>query len=216
MPLADILQTDALGLTLQRLIRQYGPKTILEIGSSDGSGSSTIIANAIKGTGSYLFCIEAVDSRFLELKRRMSLYNNVTCYNVSSVAVDGMVDEGYVRDFIKQHRRMNIAKLYPVSLVMEWYQETIDIINSKQIKNGIEHIKQDIEVEYFDMAFIDGSPFTGMAELDEVYGSDIIVMDDTMDIKCYDPMMRLLSDTNYTLINRDDRYRNGYAVFKKN
>lgn len=215
MPLADILQTDTLGVMLVKLIKEFKPKTIIEIGSSDGSGSSTIIAGAIKGTKSQLYCIEAVPSRFLELKRRMSLFENVTCYNVSSVDSSGMMEELYAKHFVRRHRNMNVSKLYPIKLVMEWYKETVAIINSMEIKNGIEYIKKENDIVNFDLAFIDGSPFTGMAELERVYGAKIIVMDDTMDIKCYDPMMNLLSDPNYTLLTRDDRYRNGFAVFKR-
>jgi len=213
--IADIVKTDPLGVILTSLVREYKPKNILEIGSSDGSGSSTIFAEAIKGSDSELFCIEIMDDRFLELKRRMSLYPNVKCYQVSSVGLDGVVDADYIRSFRDIHRgKLNIWKFYKMELVMSWYKEVTDQIPLTEIQEGIDFIKWDNKIDLFDMVFIDGSPFTGMAELDLVYGAKVIIMDDTMDIKCYDPMMRLLNDPNYELLSRNDNYRNGFVVFK--
>lgn len=215
MPIAEILTTDAMGIAITNLVKEFHPESILEIGSSDGSGSSTVFADAIKGTDSELYCMEVTDDRFAELERRMSIYPNVICYKVSSVDINGMVDEQYVHKFRDDHRHdLNIFKQYKMSLVMSWHKEVADHIRNADIKEGIRMIKHYNGIDVFDMVLIDGSPFTAMAELDEVYGAKVIIMDDTMDIKCYDPMQLLLSDPNYELIIRNDQYRNGFAAFK--
>ncbi len=216
MAKGEILKTDSMGVILTQLVNEYKPKTILEIGSSDGSGSSTVFADAIRGEDCKLFCIEIMDDRFASLKSVMSRYNNVKCYQVSSVGLSGIVSTQYVYKFREDHRRsFNIWKLYKMQLVMQWYKEVIDQIQLAQIKDGIDFIELDNDLDGFDMVLIDGSPFTAMAELEKVYGAKIIIMDDTMDIKCYDPMMKLINDPNYKLVFRDDKYRNGFAVFKK-
>lgn len=213
MPLADIFKDDVLGITIRKLVKQYKPKTVIEIGSSDGSGSTSIFADSIDDD-CRMFCIEAVKSRFDELLKRTAVYDNVHCYSVSSVGIDGVVDKDYIRQFVREHPNFNVSKHYPIKLVLSWFDETIAIVRSMATSEGIAMIKNVNGIETFDMAFIDGSPFTGMAELDEVYGSKIIIMDDTIDIKCYDPMMRLINDENYELLIRNDKYRNGFAVFK--
>lgn len=217
MPIPEILKTDAMGIAITELVNEFRPKTILEIGSSDGTGSSTVFADAIVGKPCELYCMEVTDDRYLALCRNMALYQNVACYQASSVGVDGMVDQDYVYKFRDAHRHdLQIFKLYKMSLVLSWHKEVIEHINNAKFKDGIDLIKQNHDVQLFDMVLIDGSPFTAMAELDKVYGAKVIIMDDTMDIKCYDPMMRLLSDPNYELIIRNDHYRNGFAAFKWN
>ena len=102
----------------------------------------------------------------------------------------------------------------PMKDIYLWYDNTVKQIPQMATPDGIAFIKLFHNIEVFDMVFIDGSPFTAMGELHEVYGSDIIVLDDTIDLKCWDVMQSLLGDTNYKLLSRNDGFRNGYAVFK--
>jgi hypothetical protein len=62
---------------------------------------------------------------------------------------------------------------------------------------------------------LDGCPFCGEADLDAVYGSRIIVLDDTNDIKNYTAFDRLAMDRTYQFEAGNVDLRNGYAVFRK-
>ncbi|MBW2169777.1 MAG: tetratricopeptide repeat protein, partial [Deltaproteobacteria bacterium] len=62
---------------------------------------------------------------------------------------------------------------------------------------------------------IDGSEFTGKAELDEVYGAKIIMLDDINGYKNYHNYQRLVADKTYELIAENWQVRNGYAAFRR-
>lgn len=209
--LADVLKKDALGLLITDLVHKYQPKTILEIGSSDGTGSTQVFADAM-GAECHLYCIEMFDQRFYKLQRNMAIHPNVHCYMCASV--DKIIKWDYVEKFRAVHPDFTMWKVMAEREIKKWHDNTMAQVPTMEIPNGIEHIKKENNITLFDMVFIDGSPFTAMAELEQVYGAGIIIMDDTMDLKCYDTMMVLLNDPNYEMIARDDSYRNGYAVFK--
>ncbi len=62
---------------------------------------------------------------------------------------------------------------------------------------------------------IDGSEFTGNAELEEVYGAEFILLDDTRTFKCHAAHRRLLHDPGYELISENPELRHGYSVFRR-
>lgn len=212
--LANVLSTDVLGVLLTELVGQYRPRTILEIGSSDGTGSTRVFAEAIEGSRTKLFCIEMEKDRYDSLVLNMRGYTNVWPYRCASVGVHGLMRREYIDEFRAAHPKFTMWQVMSKEEIYKWYDNSVLQIPAQEISEGISRIKYDHALEAFDMVFMDGSPFTGMAELELVHGSGIIIMDDTMDIKCYDTMMALLNDDTYELLFRDDKYRNGFAIFK--
>jgi hypothetical protein len=83
-------------------------------------------------------------------------------------------------------------------------------------QNGIELIKSERNIEHFDMVLIDGSEFTGKAELELTYGAKFILLDDIRAFKNYENYEKLLNDPSYELIEEQLFLRNGYAIFRKN
>jgi len=83
------------------------------------------------------------------------------------------------------------------------------------VQNGIQTIKEQYEINTFDLVLIDGSEFTGEAELNEVYGSKVIILDDANSYKNYTAHHRLINDENYELIRKNFSLRNGYSIFKR-
>lgn len=212
--LAQIVKGDKLALVIEKVIEAYNPIHVLEIGSSDGTGSTRVIADALKGKGANLYCIEMLDERVNALKVNTAHYGFVHCYNAASVGSYGLIEREEIEDFKNMHPEHELWRVMTMEEIYTWYDNTVKHIPEKKITDGITYIKNEHNIVDFDMVLIDGSPFTALEELHEVYGSDVIVLDDTMDLKCYDCLMMLLSDKKYTCIHRDDKYRNGYAVFK--
>ena len=70
-------------------------------------------------------------------------------------------------------------------------------------------------IEIFDAVLIDGSEFTGRAELDEIYGARFVLLDDTLTFKNWENARRLLADPAYRLVRADPATRNGFAVFER-
>jgi len=80
---------------------------------------------------------------------------------------------------------------------------------------GIEFIKSCNSIDKFDFVLIDGSEFTGEAELQYVWGAKVIAIDDVNAHKCFAAYVRLSKHYSYKLIAQDLNLRNGYAFFER-
>ena len=99
---------------------------------------------------------------------------------------------------------------------MNWLDQDIDYIKLSNVnQNGIEFIKEQNNIDFFDVVLIDGSEFTGEAEFQKIYGATYILLDDICAYKNFFNYKSLLKDKNYRLIGRDLKLRNGWAAFKK-
>jgi glycosyltransferase involved in cell wall biosynthesis len=201
---------------IQKLARTEDIKTVLEIGSSSGGGSTEAFVTGLRDNPNQpqLFCMEVSKPRFAELSKRYEYDKFVKCYNVSSVAIEEFPDPSEVIDFY--HNSKNNLKKFPLEMVLGWLQQDIEYVQNAGVSaNGIKQVKQDNHIEHFDLVLIDGSEFTGVSELKEVYGSKLILLDDTTTFKNYQNRQQLLADPNYILISENAYTRNGYSIFKK-
>lgn len=65
------------------------------------------------------------------------------------------------------------------------------------------------------MVLIDGSEFTGFAELQLIDGANFILLDDICTFKNWKSFRQLRSDSRYQLMVYQPALRNGFAVFRK-
>ncbi len=191
-------------------------KTILEIGASCGEGSTSAFVTGISQnpTKPKLFSIEISKVRFSYLETLYMNNTQVYVYNVSSVPLSDFPSKEEISIFYKKHR----TKLgqYPLEQILEWLDQDLSYIKSSNVdQNGIETIKMENKIDFFDLVLIDGSEFTGKAELDKVYGAKYILLDDILCFKNFYNYKKLLRDKNYRLIGSDLRLRNGWAAFEK-
>ncbi|MFK0730674.1 MAG: glycosyltransferase family 4 protein [Gloeotrichia echinulata HAB0833] len=211
------IKNDEFYAAIQRIAREENIKTVLEIGSSSGAGSTEAFVTGLRHNPHKptLFCMEVSKTRFAELKNRYKNDSFVKCYNISSVAVDKFPSDMEVLNFYNSTKTNLNA--YPLETVIGWLQQDIDYVkNSGVSEDGIKIIKQENNIDYFDLVLLDGSEFTGSLELDEVYGANFILLDDIITFKNYKNHKRLLADPNYVLIVENYCVRNGYSIFKKN
>jgi len=192
-------------------------KNILEIGSSCGEGSTSAFLRGISKNQSKprLYCVEVSKTRFEILQSSYQNHPQISVYNVSSVPL---------RDFPKKKDVVNFYKKYDSRLrnyalheVLQWLEQDIRYLTTSGVnQNGIETIKKENGISCFDIVLIDGSEFTGEAELKYVYGAKYILLDDILAFKNYFNYKKLLQDCNYKLIAEDLNLRNGWAAFEKN
>jgi hypothetical protein len=136
-------------------------------------------------------------------------------YNVSSVPLKDFPKKKAVANFYKNYDSR--LRNYPLHDVLQWLEQDIRYLTTSGVnQNGIETIKKLNGISYFDIVLIDGSEFTGEAELKYVYGAKYILLDDILAFKNYFNYKKLLQDCNYTLIASDLNLRNGWAAFEKN
>ncbi|HEY9624054.1 MAG TPA: glycosyltransferase family 1 protein [Crinalium sp.] len=201
---------------IQALVSRAEIKTVLEIGSSSGEGSTEAFVTGLRQNPGQpqLFCMEISRARFAELANRYQNDPFVNAYNISSVAVEGFASEQDVVQFYETvSSNLNV---YPLHQVLTWLRQDIDYLtNSEVAGDGIRTIKQQHQIDQFDVVLIDGSEFTGEAELREIYGARYILLDDINTYKNYNNHQTLLADPNYKLLHQNSNVRHGYSVFKK-
>lgn len=99
---------------------------------------------------------------------------------------------------------------------MGWLQQDLDYLTREGLSGyGIRDVRRREGIEGFDAVLIDGSEFTGTAELEEVYGARFLILDDTRTFKNYGNCRRLERDPAYRLLARSRWTRNGFAVFER-
>jgi len=214
-PIPPEIFNDELYNLLKEIASKSDVKHILEIGSSTGEGSTSAIVKGMRlnPNNPSLFCIELSKTRYRELKNRYLNEPNIQCLNASSVFINDFPSEQTVVEFY--HSINSALNNYPLDTVIGWLRQDRDYIITNNIEQGaIRLIKERYGIEHFDMVLIDGSEFTGEAELREVYGARYIVLDDIKGFKNYTNFKRLSKDNYYSLIHLNPDLRNGYAIFK--
>ena len=211
--IADI-KDDELYDAIQNIARNEPIRTLLEIGSFTGQGSTEAFVKGLLENPHqpHLFCIEAVDSLFAALDKRYWDYPQVHCYCASTVAAEDFPSPDTVRAFYENHPQA--LKQPSIEIILEWLEQDRNYIEAHDITpNIIPAIQQEYQINQFDVVLIDGSEFTGAIELEQVYGANIIILDDINTLKNYHGYHRLTADSDYVRMSYNPFLRNGYAIF---
>lgn len=188
--------------------------TVLEIGASSGDGSTEALARGIARNPAHpvLHTIEVSEARFANLAARWRRRADVRPYNVSSVDAAGFADEAEVRRFRRTVRSGLDA--WTEEVVLDWLAQDLAYLRDSGVPlDGIRRIKAENDIDDFGLVLIDGSEFTGRAELELVYGAAIIALDDIMTYKNWENHRRLLADPAYEIVAMNRYLRNGYSIF---
>jgi hypothetical protein len=207
---------DAFARLIEEVASTTGVHEILEIGSSAGDGSTAAwVRGALRNPVlPRLHCIEVSVERHAALAKRWSDQSFVHCYNVSSVPLDRFPSASDVEQFYRDIPSR--LRDFDLETVLGWLQQDVDYLRDHALSSaGIAEIKERHGIDTFDAVLIDGSEFTGRAELDELYGARFVLLDDTETFKNWANARRLESDGNYRLLHADPSVRNGFAVFER-
>jgi hypothetical protein len=214
--IAPEIKRDPFYEALVRVASDRRVRHILEIGSSSGEGSTEAFVKGalMQSSPPDLYCMEVSRIRYEALVRRYRRYPFVHCYNLSSVPLDCFPSP----DDVEQFYRTFDSKLRktPLPEVLRWLEQDKQYLRDHHAdRNGIQAIRESHGIETFDAVLIDGSEFTGRAELEETYGARFILLDDTETFKNWGTCRRLRDDLTYRLVEHRPEVRNGYAVFER-
>ena len=193
-----------------------GVREILEVGSSSGAGSTEAwVSGALRNPERpRVHCIEVSSVRYAALVERWREHEFVHCYHVSSVPLESFPDAAEVEAFYRGVRTK--LRRTPLETVLDWLRQDVEYVRSHGLsRHGIREIRERNGIDVFDAVLIDGSEFTGVAELEEVYGARFLLLDDTQTYKNYENARRLEADPRYRLTCANSRIRNGFAVFER-
>jgi hypothetical protein len=214
--IAPEIAGDRLSRHLERLAATAGVRTILDIGASSGEGSTAaLVAGALRNPDRpVIHCIEVSVARFEALERRYRDHDFVHCHNVSSVPLDRFPTEAEIDAF--RRRIWTRFRFIRRAEVMRWLRQDIEYVERHGLSaTGIRSIRERFSIDRFDLVVIDGSEFTGPAELDEVYGARFLALDDVRTYKNMDNTRRLDDDPAYRRVAFARRVRNGFAIYER-
>lgn len=201
---------------LRRIAATPGVRHVLEIGASSGAGSTeALVKGALENPVSpAIYCIEVSKVRFAALVDRYRSVPFVHCYNASSVPKECFPDEEELDRF--RRRVWTRFRFIRRKTVMGWLRQDLEYLERHGLSMaGIVAISAGHGIDRFDAVLIDGSEFTGPADLDEVYGARFLLLDDTRSYKNHDNHRRLARDAAYRLLDSSRWLRNGFAVFER-
>ena len=214
--IAPEVYRDEFSDAIRNLARSAGIDSVLEIGSSSGEGSTLAWVEGLRDNPRKprLYCMEVSKVRCAALEQRWGAEGFVECFLGSSVDLEQFPSEAEVTDFYRTVE--GPLRQYPLDQVLGWLRDDIEYVKKEGVQTGrIREIKRVRGIKNFGAVLIDGSEFTGNAELDEVYGAEFILLDDTQTYKCHQAHHRLLHDPAYELIAENPKLRNGYSIFRR-
>lgn len=160
--IAPEIKNDGFYQIIQEIVKDENIDTVLEIGSSAGEGSTEAFVHGMRLNPNKpkLFCIEISKPRFSKLKKHYEKDPFVKCYSVSSVSLDQFASPAEVTQFY--HTINTNLNFYPLERILGWLNQDIDYVKHSGLPlSGIQLIKKENNIKYFDAVLIDGSEFTG-------------------------------------------------------
>ena len=140
--LDEVIQPEILNDSLYQKIQEIASnpiiRDILEIGSSSGIGSTKAFYEGMKSNSqARLFCLEISKPRFKELLLEYYLFNNVHCFNMSSVSLLDFLTGEEVFDFCVNNPSHLSGHF--VDELLRWLLQDLEyIIREKIPENGID------------------------------------------------------------------------------
>ena len=202
---------DEFGSNIYKTVIDCNLHRILEIGSWDGTGSTSCFISALSCLKSpSLTCIEIQPDRYKDLVSNTKHISWVKCINNSTISYMSFIVGDFEAVWNSKYNhipRHNTKK----ETVNTWYDE--DISNIKQCNIGA----LEIDNTFYDGVLIDGSEFTGYSEFALLKNRcNVFFLDDYYNaFKTRQVVEELNSDPNWEVIAGNKHLRNGYAIFKR-
>jgi tetratricopeptide (TPR) repeat protein len=194
----------------QNIFRQFD--SILVVGAGSGEGTVQAICSANRDVKTCkLFCIEPDKNEFIKLENSYS--DNASLYNCSSVTTDKYISEKELAAFYRHIP--SVMNKYPLeTFIAALNKEKQYLITTNCSCDCIQDIKLSHKLDRFDLVVLDGSLFSGEADLEAVYGSRFILLTSVNSVKDYANHKRLSEDDNYQLATCNLKPRAGYSLFQ--
>ena len=190
----QILEGSERARLIKEVILNYEFKTIVEIGTWRGLGSTLCILNSIKENTKFISLESSIDFYRIAKENLINYLDKVSLINGTVVTSEE------VKEYSKN---LNLD-----SIKLGWLSEDLKNIDS------CPNVLQDIP-DKIDFLLLDGGEFSTYLEWLKLKDrSDVIALDDTKELKTNKIYNELLLDNNYTLINTTDE-GNGFSIFRK-
>lgn len=206
--MAEVILRSEFGRAMFMAVRVLHLRSLLEIGSFDGDGSTQVLISALKSfREKRLVCLELRRERYAKLKENTSAYPWVESHCAPSISWEDFTLRDFDQD-IWPHFASSDPEIY--LRVKGWWVEDTELVKSSQAAGYLEST-----TEEFDGVLIDGGEFSGYDEFRLLrQRAKCFLLDDVFKVfKNRRVFAELSDDPAWRLfyVNRDDR--NGTAIF---
>jgi hypothetical protein len=200
----QILADSLFANSINNTIKTYMPKTIVEIGTWKGLGSTKRIIEAIMQY--------KLESNFISLETNKKFYDEAK-YNLDkytkyiNLIYGRIIDQSDIFKFLDLSPIIN-TEFFTIEQQISWLEADIESMN--QCPNVIRQIPSNI-----DFLLLDGGEFSTYAEWKLLKDrSKVIALDDTRTQKCKYIKLEIMNNQNKynVLIDSDDR--NGFMIIE--
>lgn len=210
--------------TLVDLASRPDVRTVIEIGSTDGRGSTMAIREGLEKNPNFpdvkLFCVEAVKQMYDVLAKTRAPY--MKCYRVCSSPPAEHYTDAEIERFFREDWPKNPFQCPAQRQEPGWHKRERDRYNAyfRQEglrQDGVAFIKDRNKIETFDLALVDGGTYSGRSDTKRVYGAKYLVLDDIHTLKCMWVFRELQKDPTYECIMHFPCTEShfGYAAFRR-
>ena len=210
--------------TLVDLASRPEVRRVLEIGSTDGRGSTMALREGLEKNPNFpdveLFCIEAVKEMFTVLEKNAAPYQ--MCFRVCSSPPEEHYTDVEIERFFRDDWPKAPFETPAQRQDTAWHKRERDRYNAYFIRerldlDGVNTIKKKFGVKHFDLALLDGGTYSGWSDWKRIYGAKYLVFDDIHTLKCIWVFRQMQADPAYELIMHKPctEAHFGYAAFRR-
>ncbi len=208
MQQGQINRTSVLGDIIYKMCKQDDIKTIVEIGTWNGMGTTKCIYDAIIDSNKEDYLVYSLESNKSFYEEAVNNFNSLTKIKNFNLILGKIVEPEDMLNidscddkFFSIHNR-NTQK--------EWLKEDID--NCNKVKNVLDILPKNI-----DLLILDGGEFSTLAEFNKLKDrATYFILDDTTALKNFEVSRIMRNDSNYKILHDDPNDRYGFLVSKKN
>jgi hypothetical protein len=205
----EITAHDDFGRAIATTILSFGYRSGIEIGSWDGSGSTSVIVAALsRQPQPRLVAIESVRERHERLAERFAETPWVEAYHGSSISAGSLTPRSFADVWNSPHNRL----AYPEDQVRGWWDQFIEYMDSSPAGDLEAH-----PADSYDFALLDGSEFTGLDEFRLLRGRvRCFMLDDVYSAyKCAQAHDTLAASPEWACVWCSAFVRNGSSIWVK-
>jgi len=222
----EIVKGDGFYEEIVTAVVRNKPKTILEIGSANGLGSTQALIEGSKVAGLddvLIYCLEPDQSRYLESVRNLSSgrkkgqthhtvinKNLIVFHGKSTCGWEGM-EASDIAHFLNFRGYGTKTAIYPLETVLRWLKDEKDMLR----QNKFSYFQWQGRMKNPEMVLLDGSPFAGFSDYIRTKGAKVLILDDINDIKNLDAYADIRRGKEYKIVSENWNYRNGCAICEK-
>lgn len=203
--IGQINKGSQLGDIIYDMCKQDDIKTIVEIGTWNGMGTTKCIYDSIIENNKMDYSVYSLESNSI-------FYNQAIC-NLPKIENFNII----LGRIVEVGELINIDEcddkfFQPIShkeIVKGWLVD--DLRNYEDVKNVLDQMPDKI-----DLLILDGGEFSSLAEFNKLKDrSTYFILDDTLLIKNNEVANIMRNDSNYDILNDNTSDRNGFLISKK-